>query len=166
MKQLFLMIGGVMAFLIVLGLFSKSQQSGNPVFATPKPKPSKFVTIKDQKVFVYLADNDESRKKGLSGRTSLQEDEGMLFVFNAKDVKPAFWMKGMIMPIDIIWINDGKIIQIDAGAEPPSNLNVPDSELKLYTPKAPIDYVLEVNSGFSQKKSFSVGDPVNLTNAI
>ncbi len=67
---------------------------------------------------------------------------------------------------EVISPADGKIVQIDAKAEPPSNLNVPESELRLYTPKDPIDYVLEVNSGFSQKKSFSIGDSIDLTNAL
>ena len=68
----------------------------------------------------------------------------------------------MLISIDIIWINDGTVAKIDKNIEPPAPGTV-DSQLKLYRPDTPIDYVLEVNAGFSDKNSIGIGDSVDLS---
>ena len=85
----------------------------------------------------------------------------MLFTFDPQNVTPGFWMKEMLIPIDIIWIEGGHVVKIDKNVEAPKE-NTPDSELKIYTPDTPIDYVLEVNAGFSDKNSIKVTDTVIL----
>jgi uncharacterized membrane protein (UPF0127 family) len=119
------------------------------------------IKIKGTKIYIELADTPLEKTKGLSGRNSLGKSEGMLFIF-AQNTQPSFWMKDMNFGIDIIWIDDGKIIQIDKNVPNPS-FGTPDSQLPRYTPKEPIDYVLEVNAGFSDKNNFEVGDPVDLS---
>ena len=83
--------------------------------------------------------------KGLSGRASLPPDYGMIFLYEDKDI-PEFWMKDVLFPLDIIWIDDGVIIDIHENVPPP-NPNTPDNQLELYSPKQPITMVLEVNAG-------------------
>lgn len=150
-KKLYLPLFGVAAFIILVGLLTKS--------------PTKFGLVKDSstklkignaEIKVTLADTPEKRKKGLSGTTVLNENEGMIFIFDEKDITPSFWMKDMLIPIDIIWINDNKIVRIDKNVAPPTK-NTSDSDLPLYKPDTPIDYVLEVNGGFSDKNSLIVG---------
>jgi hypothetical protein len=81
----------------------------------------------------------------------------MLFLYNIK--RPAvFWMKGMRFPLDIIWIADGKVVQIDKQA--PHEPGVADPDLKRYISNEPVDAVLEVNAGFAEKNGIKVGDPV------
>ena len=116
--------------------------------------------IGNAKIFVNFANTDEERQKGLSGRDNLAEKEGLLFVFD-KDSNPGFWMKDMLIPIDIIWINDGKIIQIDKNVPPPP-LGTSLTDLAIYRASIGIDYVLEVNSGFSEKNGLKVGDNISL----
>lgn len=116
------------------------------------------MTAGDTPVFVKLALTDAQQAQGLSGVTSLQENEGMYFVFPQKR-NTAFWMKDMNIAIDMIWISDNKIIQIDQKVQPPAE-GTPDNKLKLYVPKALVDAVLEVNAGFSQAHGISVGDTV------
>ena len=145
LKQLLFPLAGVAAFIIVVGLLSQGKIKLDGATKTETLK------IGAKEINIQIADNDEERSKGLSGVTSLGESEGMLFVFDSKDVTPSFWMKGMKIPLDIIWIDDGKIVKIDN--------NVPFSnQEKLYTPGQPIDYVLEVNVGFSDKNSLKIGD--------
>ena len=119
------------------------------------------ISVSGNKVFVETADTDAKRAMGLSGRSSLSQKEGMLFVFEEKDITPIFWMKDMGFAIDIIWINDGVVAGISKNVSPePGRL---EGELTLYRPPVPIDYVLEVAASFSEKNEVDIGDTVDLS---
>jgi len=66
---------------------------------------TRYVKIAGQNIKVDLALTPETQEKGLSGRSGLKDDEGMLFVFEKPD-KYSFWMKDMNFPIDIIWMGE------------------------------------------------------------
>jgi uncharacterized membrane protein (UPF0127 family) len=110
---------------------------------------------------IEIADTEEKRQKGLGGRKSLAEGSGMLFVFPQKQVFPSFWMKGMLIPLDMIWINKGFVVKIDKNVPAPA-AETPDSKLPFYRPNSAVDYVLEVNAGFSDKNGIKIGDSVDL----
>lgn len=107
---------------------------------------------------VEVAGTDETRKVGLGGREFLASDSGMLFIFE-KSAKRNFWMKGMKIPIDIIWIRGDEIVDILHNVPPPLS-GQKDSELILYAPVAEADKVLEVNSGDAAKYGIKVGDKI------
>jgi uncharacterized membrane protein (UPF0127 family) len=153
-KQLLLPFLGVIAFIVLVGLLLQHSETLVPTLKT--------VTIDSHVINTEIASTEASREQGLSGRTSLATDGGMLFVFGSKQINPTFWMKGMLIPLDFIWISGAKVVQIDKNVPIPS-ANTPDSNLKLYTARHPIDYVLEVNAGFSQNNSVKVGDSVTFT---
>ena len=166
-KKVLLPILLVIIFIIVAGIFYRKNQGLSPLpfnsAKTPLAHETKTVKIGDISIKVDVADTDAERQKGLSGRASLDKDSGMLFVINNK-ATPTFWMKDMKFAIDIIWIlsssgdvKSGTIIQIDKNIEPPA-FNTPDSKLKLYSPKSTVDYVLEVNSGYSDLHNIKVED--------
>jgi len=125
-------------------------------------EPKKEIRVGEKTIKVTLADTEAERKHGLSGKTSLDENSGMLFVFDKKDLFPSFWMKEMLIPIDIIWINDGKVVKIDKSLQPPDK-DIPEGHLTLYYPLKPIDYVLEVNAGFSDSNGVGLGTEVDLS---
>jgi uncharacterized membrane protein (UPF0127 family) len=153
-KQLLLPFLGVIAFIVLVGLLLQHSETLVPTQHT--------VTIDSHVINVEIASTEASREQGLSGQNSLASDGGMLFVFGSKQVNPTFWMKGMLIPLDFIWISGGKVVRIDKNVPAPA-ANTPDSNLKLYTAGQPIDYVVEVNAGFSQTNSIKVGDSVTLT---
>ncbi len=99
---------------------------------------------------VLVATTTEAVTRGLSGRQSLAEDQGMLFRFPAVS-RPGFWMKEMNFPLDIIWINSQKKV---VGIE--RNL-VPESYPTLYYPRANIKYVLEINANNSATWGIATG---------
>jgi len=69
-----------------------------------------------------LALTDETRFKGLSGRTEIPEDGGLLFVFADSDVTPqSFVMRDCPIPIDIIYLDrSARIVAMhEMTAEPP-----------------------------------------------
>jgi len=165
MKQLLLPLLGATAFIIIVGLLFGGSQKGSGLFQTGAPSPTtgpKTIQIGTLTLKITLAETQEKRQQGLSSVASLAQDTGMLFIFEKKGVTPSFWMKGMLIPIDIIWIKDGKISQIDKNIQPPDKYT-PDAGLKLYKPGAPIDYVLEVNAGMADKNNLKVGDKVDLS---
>ncbi|MDX1536041.1 MAG: DUF192 domain-containing protein, partial [Candidatus Spechtbacterales bacterium] len=84
------------------------------------PLPVEKLEIADTEITVELAEKPEDKAKGLSGRSSLAEEHGMLFVFNRPGTY-SFWMKEMNFPIDIIWIGeDMRVVDITKNAKPES----------------------------------------------
>lgn len=161
-KKVLIPILLVIIFITVAGIFYRRNQGLSPLpfnsTKIPIAYETKTVKIGNTQVAVEVANTDAERQKGLSGRASLDKDGGMLFVMNNK-VIPTFWMKDMKFAIDIIWIKEGKIIQIDKNTLAPVP-NTPDKNLKLYSPKAAVDYVLEVNSGYCDSNNIKVGDAI------
>jgi uncharacterized membrane protein (UPF0127 family) len=97
--------------------------------------------------------------RGLGGRESLTDDRGMLFVFPEPGLH-TFWMKDMLMSIDIIWISaEGQVIDIQAAQPEPG---VPDPQLKRYSPNGEAKYVLEVRAGLAAEKGVQVGDEAQI----
>jgi len=111
----------------------------------------KYVEIGEQKVKIDLALSTKEHAKGLSGRKILENNTGMLFVFE-KPAKYSFWMKEMNFPIDIIWINENfEVIYIKKNAEPSS---YPDT----FSPDGEAKYVLEVPALFVEKNNLVIGN--------
>lgn len=117
------------------------------------PRPS--VTIGGVPVMVEIATTSAAVQKGLSGRASLGQDQGMLFIFSQPD-RYRFWMPDMRFPIDIIWIADDKVAEIDENV---SNRFDPANPV-FFAPSVPVRHVLEVNAGFSKKYGIAAGDAV------
>ena len=112
------------------------------------------ITIGTTVIQAATAITEAQREQGLSDTTSLGADQGMLFVFDHSQT-PMFWMKDMHYALDMIWVQDGKVADITADAEPK---DFP----KTYSPKIPVTYVIEVNSGFAAAHGIAVGDAVTL----
>ncbi|MFA5791841.1 MAG: DUF192 domain-containing protein [Candidatus Paceibacterota bacterium] len=116
----------------------------------------KEVRIAGESIKVDLAITKEMHEKGLSGRSTLENDEGMLFVFD-KPGKYYFWMKGMNFPIDIIWFDENmKVVYIKKDARK-------ENFLETYGPNINTKYVLEVVSNFSDKNNLKIGDEILFT---
>jgi len=154
-KQIFLLLAGAAVFIIAVGLMSQK-------LSVSPARTSKTISVGNTKISVELANSDALRRKGLSGRSDLKASSGMLFVFNQKGIKPPFWMKDMLIALDIIWIKNSEVFQIDKNVQPPK-AGTADKDLTLIVPKDPIDYVLEVNAGFSDKNGIVEGTPVDLS---
>lgn len=121
----------------------------------------KTLVLKEHKYSVQIADTPSERSMGLSGKPNIGETEGMLFVFSEPQ-RPSFWMKGMVFPIDIIWIKDNTIVEIADNI--PVQPNVSDEQLSIYTPRVDVDKVLEVKSGWIFRHDIRVGDKIELQN--
>lgn len=118
------------------------------------------VLIAGAPIVVEVARTVDEQTQGLGSRFTLPADHGMLFVYPEKTT-PRFWMKEVRIPLDMIWITDGRIIDITARVPEPQ-LVTPDIALPLYTPSAPVTMVLEVNAGTAEQLGWKVGDAVVL----
>ncbi len=108
-------------------------------------------------VSVEIADNPFTRAKGLMGRDTLGEKEGMLFIFDKPGIYP-FWMLNTTIPLDAVFINeDGDVV--DVIQMEPCGLN--PANCPAYKSIAPALFVLEVNRGFTTRNGIVVGSKAN-----
>lgn len=113
------------------------------------------VVIGDHRFEAEVADTPGKKELGLGQRDALAAGAGMYFPFPSAQYW-VFWMKGMRFPIDIIWIRDGKVVDINRDAPPPKGEENPAT----FSPIGQADAVLEVNAGASA--GIKVGDDVRL----
>ncbi len=114
------------------------------------------VLLRGRTFTVEVADTEEKKERGLGRRDALQPDRGMYFPFPSAS-RWVFWMKDMRFPIDIVWIRDGTVIDIDAFV-PVSQ----SEDLETYSPVEPADAVLELNAGAVEDLGVRIGDQVLL----
>jgi len=115
---------------------------------------------KTYKLLVEIADDSSERALGLMNREFFSDDKAMLFIYE-KEGHPSFWMKNMNFPLDIIFIgSDFKIRQIEQEVQPcfSDALDCPRMISSF-----PVQYVLEVNSGYTKRRQIKVGNVVNLS---
>jgi hypothetical protein len=114
---------------------------------------------------ISVQNNEQQKSVVINNHTFIIEvadtPEKMLFPYINTDTPAIFWMKGMVMSIDIIWIKDNEIIRIDHNVPPEPE--VADSDLTRYSPFTPVDYVLEIRGGLSEKNGFHIGDRIEIT---
>lgn len=118
------------------------------------------VYIGEHKFMVEVSDNTLSRSQGLSGKEKLTDDEGMLFIFDKPAVQ-RFWMKGMLIPIDIIWIEGGRVIGFEKNIGPEAGVSL--QNLSVYSSPVPVGIVLEVSAGTVDRLSIKNGDAVSIS---
>lgn len=118
------------------------------------------VVFGNTSIDIEVSDTIATRQLGLSYRESLDQNSGMLFVFDSYNIE-YFWMKDMKFPLDIIWIKDDTIVDISKNVPTPK-VEVPLNQLPTYSPKEKVNYVLEVNAGFADKNKIKIGDRVQI----
>jgi len=101
---------------------------------------------------VEIADTDAARMRGLMFRDSLDEDKGMLFLFDDIRMR-SFWMRNTFISLDILFISpDGRIVTIARETTPRSDESIPS--------RGPVNGVLEIGGGLSDHLGIKEGDLV------
>jgi hypothetical protein len=103
---------------------------------------------------VEVAQTEQERERGLMYRTSLGEQQGMLFLF-PNVAEQTFWMKNTLLPLDMIFVDEHNKIVTIAGADPCTA-----DPCTLYTSGKPVKYVIEVKKGFASSHKISLGNEV------
>lgn len=101
---------------------------------------------------IEIADTEFDRETGLMYRNTMENDRGMLFIF--EDEAPRyFYMKNTEIPLDIIYLDaNKKIVSIQKKAKPFNEVSLPS--------EGPAQYVLEVNGGLTDVWNLSIGDSI------
>lgn len=110
--------------------------------------------INGHTINIELALTNAEKERGLGYRDSLAAERGMLFVYQNKD-RYGFWMKGMRFPLDFIWITGNKVVDLSQNVA----TNAPP-----FSPRVPVDKVLEVNAGDIDRLGVKMGDLVQFSN--
>lgn len=135
----------VLAALIIVALAGASL-----AFLLLKNGDTRTLNIGDQRYILEVADSDEARSQGLSGRESMSQNKGMIFVYE-QEAASCFWMKDMNFALDIIWLDSAhKVVHMEQGAAPES---YPE---KFCSPEA-ARYVIELNSGEAARANIAPG---------
>ena len=105
---------------------------------------------------IEIADTDFDIQTGLMYRNSMENNQGMLFVFD-DETERFFYMKNTKIPLDLIYINaNSKIVSFQKNAKPFDESSLPSN--------ASAKYVLEVNAGLVDTWRLSVGDSIKFIN--
>ncbi|WP_273566148.1 DUF192 domain-containing protein [Maribacter halichondriae] len=145
--------------IVLLGSSCKNEPkkvvTTEPVVFTKEGELSIFNKDSDSliaKLNIEFAETEYETQTGLMYRTSMEDDQGMLFIF-PKEALHSFYMKNTEFSLDIIFIDaDFKVASYQENAQP-----LTESGL---SSKVPVQYVLEVNAGLVEKWSLDVGDTI------
>ncbi len=139
-KKVIIPIVFILALVTVAWFFRASPR----VASIPKGG-SAQITIGDAAYSIEIAETMASQIQGLSSRDSLAQGHGMLFIF--QDSAPrSFWMYQMKFPLDIIWINENKVIGFAQDVPPPVGGPANFMPPTVNSP-GPADMVFEVPAG-------------------
>jgi len=116
------------------------------------------IEIGNSHLDVEIANNPKLRQIGLSGRTELSENSGMLFVFE-RPQRLSFWMKDTKIPLSIGFFDANRMLLQIENMNPPSKEN---EKLIVYSSDRASLYALEVAQGWFEKNAIKPGMKFNL----
>ncbi|CAA9331109.1 FIG00872311: hypothetical protein [uncultured Leptolyngbya sp.] len=114
------------------------------------------IEVANQVIQLEVAGTQEQQAIGLMSRTNLPDDRGMLFLFESPR-RASFWMKNTLIPLDMIFLLNGKVQAISS--------NVPPCEADpcpTYGPNALVDQVIELRAGRAAELGLKQGDRINV----
>ena len=104
------------------------------------------------KLDIEIADSDYETQTGLMYRSSMEENQGMLFIFPTTEMH-SFYMKNTEFSLDILFIDENlKIATIRANTKPYDETGI--------SSQVPVKYVLEIDAGLTNKWGLKVGDRI------
>ena len=108
-----------------------------------------------QKLNIEIADDDYQTETGLMYRKSMEDNQGMLFIFPDSQYR-YFYMRNTEIPLDIIYIDkDLAIVSIQKNAKPFDETSLPS--------EGPAKYVLEIKGGLSTTWNLEKGDKIQFS---
>lgn len=125
---------------------------------------SPFAVIgKDNVVKLEVAQSEQEITRGLMFRTSMPEDAGMVFLFDPP--RPVnFWMYHTLIPLDMLFIKNGKIVKLFENVPPCKSENPRECPTYPSNEAGPtVTEVVEVNGNWCQRHGIKEGDPVRFT---
>lgn len=108
-------------------------------------------TIK--KLDIEIADSQYEWETGLMYRRSMEENQGMLFIYPGEAPR-SFYMKNTYISLDIIYFNkDSTVVSFQEKATPLDKTALPSEK--------PAQFILELNAGKVKEWNIEVGDKID-----
>ena len=118
---------------------------------------SPYVTLKNERFIVELAETTDKQALGLMFRDQMPDDHGMLFLFPGEAMR-SFWMKNTRIPLDIFYFDQElKLVSVSENTKPCRTQSCPS-----YPSTGPAKYVLELNAGKAAELGVKTGDVLEL----
>ncbi len=114
------------------------------------------VQTQGQTIQLEIAKSRSQQALGLMYRSFLPDNRGMLFPFDPPQ-PVQFWMKNVVLDLDIIFLANGKIVEI-AAAVPPCQVE----PCPTYGPNQVIDQVVELRGGRAAELGWQVGTQLEI----
>lgn len=124
----------------------------NPALALRR-EPMTLVTAQGEKqITVEITESNEEKARGLMFRTTLPDDQGMLFFYDTpQDI--TMWMRNTYIPLDMVFIGaDGVIHRIEVRTEPLSE--------RIISSQGNVVACLELAGGAAERLGLKAGDKV------
>lgn len=121
--------------------------------------PKAIIRIGGEEFQVLVADNEKHRFRGWSGEKDMGKYGGMLLLF-FEDSNHLIVMRDMNFPLDIVWLNDGVVVDIAKNVHPEPG--VEEDDLTLYFTSYDSDAVLELPAGFKERTGLERGDRIEI----
>ena len=145
----------IAALLVMTACSQPAQNSTTAAGAEPPPTPvppPQAVLPDGFAVILDLALTPEEIANGLMFRPSLPENRGMMFLFDQPRL-PAFWMKNMQIPLDLVFLDGtGTVVDVIADVPPCAAEPCPN-----YPPSSPAQAVIEIGSGVAAAHGIEAG---------
>lgn len=147
-------------YLLIFGLLLSLCLLAYILFLNQQPITTVEILIGGKKFYLEKATTVLQQTKGLMHRKQLGDHEGMIFVYDFS-LPLSFWMKNTYIPLDMIFLDSqGKIITIHQAQPEAKDEN---GNYLVYSSTSPAKFVIEINSGLSDKIGIKVGDTVDLS---
>lgn len=135
--------------LALLGLFAVGGAGQAAAQTGPQPRlPTVPLTAGMHVIQAELARSPQEQMVGMMFRTSMGQNEAMLFVNTDKDVR-CFWMRNTLIPLTIAFIDDDGTIVNLADMKPRSE--------ESHCSSRPVRFALEMNQGWFAKRGIGPG---------
>lgn len=104
----------------------------------------------NQQVNIEIADTEYERQTGLMYRETMEEDQGMLFIYS-NEAPRSFYMKNTYIALDLIFYDkDSTVVSFIENAVPMDETSLPSEK--------PAQFILELNAGKVNQWNIEVGD--------
>jgi len=152
--------GFILFLILAVIIFSCKEETKKviktePVTFKKEGELSIFKAQKDSllaKLDIEFAESEYETQTGLMYRQSMEDHQGMLFIFN-EEAMHSFYMKNTEFALDLIFIKSDSTIGSFQENTQPFNENGLSSQV-------PVQFVLEVNAGLSEKWQLDIGDKI------
>jgi uncharacterized membrane protein (UPF0127 family) len=150
---------------VTLGLWGCASFSSSAQFSSVAQSPPQRqqlpitaqLMVGNRVIKLETARTPEEQAIGLMNRTELAKNRGMIFPFSPPRIA-RFWMKNTLIPLDMIFVYQGKIKAIAMDVPPCRRDPCP-----VYGPMTEVDHVIELAAGQAKSLNLQPGDRLEVT---